>query len=201
MVPSPNNAPQDDANNQSPFLGKHTPIEDPRPKADQGSVHHPQVASTGKTLAQWQAPEFSSEGETRSGTLIAAVTVLIGIIAYAIYTNSPLMAIVFILIGMISYLSLNREPETVTFSITDKGVATGKEFYEYGHLRSFWISEDHPSIPKELIIETAGSLVSHIPIPLADQNTEAIRSLLLSHIPEKKYEPGIIDTLGRILHI
>lgn len=201
MIPSPNNAPQNGANSQSPFLGKHTPIDDPRPKTNQEAIHPPQAASIGKTLAQWQAPEFTNEGGARSGTLIAAVAVLIGIVAYAIYTNSPLMAIVFILIGMISYLSLNREPETVTFSITDKGVTTGKEFYEYGHLRSFWISEDHPSIPKELIIETAGSLVSHIPIPLADQNTDAIRSLLLNHVPEKKYEPGLIDTLGRILHI
>lgn len=201
MIPSPNNAPRDDADNQSPFLSKHTPIEDPQPKADQISASTPQGATIGKVLAQWQAPEYVNEGEAHSGTLIAAITVLIGIVAYAIYTNSPLMAIVFILIGMISYLSLNREPEIITFSITEKGVATGKEFYEYEHLRSFWINENHPLRPKELIVETAGALISHIPVPLADQNTDAIRSLLLNHIPEKKYEPGLIDTLGRILHI
>jgi hypothetical protein len=185
----------------SPFLDRHSPIEDPQPKRDVPDTNpHPQ-GNTGKTLARWQAPEYPRERAIGSGALVTAVAVFIGLVAYAIHTDSPLMAIVFILIGMISYLSLNREPELIVFSITTKGITTGKEFYEYEHLRSFWITEDHPDIPKELLIETTGTLVQHVPIPLADQNVDAIRSLLITHLPEKKYEPGLIDTIGRILHI
>jgi hypothetical protein len=187
-------------NGNHPFLDDHTPIDDPTPKRDEvDTAPHPHAA-IGKALARWQASEYGYE-RLEGRAYIFVVFLFILVIAYAIYTNSPLMAIVFILIGMIGYLSMNRVPETVLFSITTKGVTAGKEFYEFDHLKSFWIIEDHPDIPKELIIETGGSLVSHIFIPLAEQNTDAIRSILIASLPERKYEPGLIDILGRILHI
>ena len=203
MPETTDTASQDDTSKTSPFLGAYAPADDPYStenqirRAPQATHDHP----TGQILAEWQTLEHGHEHEMSSNVFIGAVVVLIGIVAYAIYTNSPLMAIVFILIGMISYLSLNRDPEMIRFTITTKGISTGKEFYEYGHLRSFWIMSDHPDIPKELIIETSGALVSHVLIPLADQNVDAIRSLLVTRLSERKYEPGLIDTLGRILHI
>lgn len=182
----------------SPFLGENAePIEDPAPKA-------PPVAipghRSGKVLAQWEAVEHEPV-QFGSRTVTIAIAALIAIVAYAIYTDSLLMAIVFILIGMVGYLSLNHPEEPVRYAILDRGIAVGREFYEYDDISSFWILEDHPSFPKHLIISTDGVLISHVHIPLAEQHPEAIRSLIAPFVPEQKYEPGLIDTIERIFHI
>ncbi len=203
MLEPTRSVPQDGETGASPVLGNHSPTDNPYPAENQAR-RAPQTTedhSTGQIFAEWQTLEHGHEHEMSSNVFTGAVVTLIAIVAYAIYTNSPLMAIVFILIGMIGYLSLNREPEMIRFTITTKGISTGREFYEYGHLRSFWILSDHPDIPKELVIETSGALVSRILIPLADQDVDAIRSFLVTCLAEKKYEPSLIDTLGRILHI
>lgn len=184
--------------NGSPFLGERPePIEDPAPKTV------PTPASSrkgGKILAQWETIEYEP-AQFGSKAVTIAIAALIAIVAYAIYTDSPLMAIVFILIGMVGYLSLNRPEEPVRYAIMDKGIAVGREFYEYDDISSFWILEDHPDFPKHLIVRTDGLLISHVHIPLAEQHSEAIRSLIAPFVPEQKYEPGLIDTIERIFHI
>ena len=160
----------------------------------------PSAEHAGKTLARWEA--FEHEPGTFGPKSYVPVTVIfITIIAYALYTNSPLMAIVFILIGMVGYLLMNRPTEMLEYSITEKGISIGKEFYGFEDIRSFWILEGHPDFPKQLIIQTDGWLVSHGHIPLAEQYPEAIRQFLAPHVPEEKYEPGLIDTIEKMFHI
>lgn len=184
--------------NGSPFLGgKPGPIEDPAPKTAPAPIPG---RKGGKILAQWETLEHEPT-QLGSRAVTIAIAALIAIVAYAIYTDSPLMAIVFILIGMVGYLSLNRPEEPVRYAMMDKGVAVGREFYEYDDISSFWILEDHPDFPKHLIIRTDGLLISHVHIPLAEQHPEAIRSLIAPFVPEQKYEPGLIDTIERIFHI
>lgn len=189
--------PDGSGNNRSPFLGHREPIDDP--KHHDTATKAPAV-STGKTLAHWETFEHEPT-PTGTGTLRIALVALLAIVAYALYTNSPLMAIVFILIGMVGYLLMNRPPEITPFSISDKGVTVGKEFYGYDDIRSFWILENHPDFPKHLIIQTDGALVSHVHVPLAEQRPDAIRDILLRYVPEKKYEPGLIDTIEKMFHI
>lgn len=190
---------QQNSSEKSPFLGgKPEPIEDPTPK--NGDVSAMPRQKSGKTLAQWEALEHEPT-HLGSRAVTIAIAALIAIVAYAIYTDSPLMAIVFILIGMVGYLSLNRPEEPIHYAVMDKGIAVGREFYGYDDIASFWILEDHPDFPKHLIIRTDGLLISHVHIPLAEQNVEAIRSFILPFVPEQKYEPGLIDTIERIFHI
>lgn len=189
---------QESGPEKSPFLGgKPEPVEDPIPKT--GSTPVPGRKS-GKILAQWETLEHEP-AQFGSRAVTIAIAALIAIVAYAIYTDSPLMAIVFILIGMVGYLSLNRPEEPVRYAVMDKGIAVGREFYEYDDIASFWILEDHPDFPKHLIIRTDGLLISHVHIPLAEQNVDAIRSFIAPFVPEQKYEPGLIDTIERIFHI
>lgn len=183
----------------SPFLsGKTEHVEDPSPIHPQETI--PSTSRSGKVLAQWETLEHAP-AEHGQKTYTIVIAVFIAIVAYALYTNSPLMAIVFILIGMVGYLSLNRPEEPTRYTITDKGVTVGREFYPFEDISSFFILEDHPDFPKHLIIQTDGWLVSHVHIPLAEQRVEAIRHLLISVVPEKKYEPGLIDTIEKMFHI
>lgn len=190
---------QSDKKTRSPFLsGKAEHIEDPAPKLPPETA--PSVARSGKTLAEWETIEHEPVDFGKK-SYIGIGFVFIAIVAYALYTNSPLMALVFILIGMVGYLSLNRPELPTRYTITDKGINVGHEFYAYENISSFFILEDHPSFLKHLIIQTDGWLVSHVHIPLAEQRADVIRHLLLPFVPEKRYEPGLVDTIEKMFHI
>jgi hypothetical protein len=183
----------------SPFLnGKTEHVEDPSPMRP--PEINPSPSHSGKMLAQWETLDHTPT-EHGQKTYMVIIAVFIVIVAYALYTNSPLMAIVFILIGMVGYLSLNQQEEPTQYTITDKGITVGREFYPFEDISSFFILEDHPDFPKHLIIQTDGWLVSHVHIPLAEQRAEAIRHILISAVSEQKYEPGLIDTIEKMFHI
>jgi hypothetical protein len=185
----------------SPFLeSSPQPIEDPRPKPPLEQLE-PHSYRTGRILAHWESEGHDSPLLESKKTLFGVVSVLILIIAYSIYTDSPIMAITFILIGMTAYLLINRPAEATEYMVTEKGILSGREFYQYGSITSFWIIEGHPQFPNHLILDIAGIIASRIHIPLDGNDSEIMRKVLRKYVPEKEYEPTVIDIVERILHI
>ncbi len=153
----------------------------------------------GEALLRWQAPEHEPlELGPRSRTVVTIL--LIAIVAYALYTGSPLMAIAFILIGIVGYLSLHHEPRVLDFLVTTKGIIAGNEFYEFETLESFFIYAE-PPFEDILSIRTSGKLVPYVHIPAMNVDTDVLRDVLDEFIPEEKHEPGLVDTLEKLLHI
>lgn len=158
---------------------------------------HPHYSQ--KILARWAAPEFEVYEKNGRWHLYLAL-ILLAIIGYALYINSPLMAITFILIGVLGYIYANKEPRLIDFSITTHGMIAGREIYDYDNIESFWIFYD-PEHAKLLSLKTKSHLLPFVHIPIDDQDPVAIRHTLMKFIPEVQQERGLIDTLERLLHI
>ncbi len=153
----------------------------------------------GKVLLNWKALEHDPlKLGPKSQSIITVLLILI--IAYALYTNSPLMAIVFVLIGVTGYLSLYQQPKELLFFITSQGIIAGNDFYEYDSIESFFIYEEDP-FKDILSIQTDGKLVPYVHIPIPSVNITLLRDTLDEYIPEEKHEPGLVDTLEKLLHI
>jgi len=150
-------------------------------------------------LMHWQAPEFETFERDRKWYLYITLA-LAAIVSYAVYTNSPLMAITFILIGVVGYIYINKDPRTLDFMITKDGIVAGREIYEYDNLESFWIFYEPENI-KVISLNTKSHLVPYVHIPVHDENPTKIREILSDHIPEEKQEPGLVETLERLLRI
>ena len=156
-------------------------------------------ASYGDVLLSWEAPEHEPlELGPRSSVIV--VVILIAIIAFALYTNSPLMAITFILIGVVGYLSINRGQRILAFYVTTKGIIAGNEFYEYGNVESFHFYEE-PPFENLLSLKTNGALVPYAHVPIIPTQKDALRDMLDEYIPEDKHVPSLVDTLEKLLHI
>lgn len=126
---------------------------------------------------------------------------LVAVIAYALYTNSPLMAITFILIGVVGYLLMYRDPEMVTVHVTTRGIIVGKDFYEYDNIESFHLYGE-PPFEHLLSLKTDGTLVQHIHVPIGETiDQDALRDALDQFIPADIHEPGLVDMLEKMLHI
>ncbi len=154
---------------------------------------------SGTPLIVWRAPEHIHLRPNPRGLMIATIALAL-IIAYAVFTNSPLMAITFILFGVVGYLFVTRDPREFEFAITDKGIVGGKTLYAFEDLNSFFIYEE-PPLEGVLSIHSNGMLAPYIHIPIAGIDDQEIREILQNFLPEEKHEPTIIDTLEKMLHI
>lgn len=150
-------------------------------------------------LVHWKGPEFEVYPKDHRWYLIATL-ILTAIIAYAVITDSPLMAITFILIGIVGYIHTQKEPRALDFKVAHDGIMVGKEIFEYGNVRSFWIFYEPPHT-KILSLHTEGKLIPFVHIPIHQEDPVKIREELLKFLPEIEQEHSFVDTLERLLHI
>ena len=147
----------------------------------------------------WLAPEHEIY-ERDSRWYLYVALVLAAIVAYAVYTNSPVMAITFVLIGVVGYIFANKQPRIIDFAITHDGVIAGRDLYEFDNVKSFWIFYEPGNI-KVVSLHMKNKLMPFVHIPVHDQDPVAIREILLEYIPEEKQDPSIVDTFERLLGI
>jgi len=152
-----------------------------------------------EALLTWRAPEFEVYERDQRWYTWASIA-LLAVIAFAVYTNSPVMAITFILIGMIGYIYIHKEPRELEFQITRKGVVAGREIYEFKNIESFWIFYE-PGEITTISLDLQNSIIPLVHIPIADQDPVKLREVLLKYIPEVEQEHSLIDILERLLHI
>jgi len=150
-------------------------------------------------LLHWRAPEYEKYERGRRWYLYVAL-VLLAIIGYAVYTDSPIMAITFVLIGVVGYIFLNRDPQTIDFAVTQDGIIAGREMYDFDIIKSFWIFYEPHDI-KVVSLHTKSMLMPFVHIPIHDEDPVEIRRVLLEYIPEAKQDPSLVDTFERLLGI
>lgn len=153
----------------------------------------------GEILLSWQAPEHDPL-ELGPRSRIIVTTLLIGIIGYALFTDSALMAITFILVGVVGYLTSSRDPKTLAFHVTTHGIIAGTDFYDFETIESFHFYAE-PPFEGLLSLKTNGKLVPYVHIPIMTVDAGALRDLLVQVVPEDTHEPGLVDTLEKLLHI
>jgi len=153
----------------------------------------------GKPIVAWYAPEHIHLRPNPRGLILSTVLLAL-IIAYAVFTDSLMMAITFILFGIVGYLFVTRDPREFEFTITDRGIVTGKTLYAFEDINSFWIYED-PPLEGVLSIHSSGILAPYLHIPIAGIDDQEIRAILLNFVPEEKHTPTLVDTLEKMLHI
>lgn len=150
-------------------------------------------------LFHWRAPEYEIVEKGQKWYLYIALF-LVAVVAYALYTDSPVMAITFVLIGVVGYIFINREPRILDFYITEDGIISGRELFEFDNVKSFWIFYE-PGQVKVISLHTNNKLLPYIHIPVHDEDPVKIREILLEFIHEEKQQPSAVDTFERMLGI
>lgn len=150
-------------------------------------------------LYRWKGPEFEVYERDKKWYLVMSAILLI-IISWALYSNSPIMAITFILIGVVGYIYVNKEPRVLDYIVTHDGVIVGNELYQYENIDSFWIFYEPPHT-KILSLKTKGILLPFVHVPLHDEDPVRVREIILDHIPERKQEEGLTEVLERLIRL
>jgi hypothetical protein len=152
-----------------------------------------------KTLLQWKAPEFVTYQKGKRWFLVAGVLIL-GLIAYAIYSSSATMAIVFIVLAGVYFMTHRLEPKTIDVHITELGIDIDGNFYPYTMIEYFWIVY-HPKYYRDLNLKIKNQ-ASKITIQLHEQSPAEVRRVLSKEIEEVKgVHESLMDVFIRLLRL
>jgi hypothetical protein len=173
--------------------------EDNSNEQDDYSDHDQQDQSMDTVLLHWRAPEYEIYEKSRNWYLYALLLLAV-IVAFAVYTDSPVMAITFILIGVVGYIFVNRTPRILDFLVTHDGVVAGRDLYEFDNMISFWIFYE-PGQVKVISLHMKNKIMPFVHIPIHDEDPLEIRRVLLEYVSEIKQEPSVADTFERFLGI
>ncbi len=160
-----------------------------------------QPKDLGKTLAEWQFPEFVKYKRSRSWYITAGIVVAL-LLIYSAVTANILFAMIIVIASIIFIINQKREPKMVSFKITEEGIVVDETLYEWPEIKNFWIIYEPPKV-KNLYFEFKSLLLPRLPIPLQDQDPVKIREILLDHIDEdidREGEP-ISDGISRALKL
>lgn len=130
--------------------------------------------------------------------IIFIIAIVVGAMIYYFIIRDWLTSgvFVFMLLVLIWYLAVS--PKKVHIAITDKGISTGNQFYEFQNLSGYWFS------PRSEVMYFSGkNRVSMIlAIPIDNQDVEKIKAVLPENILEiEDRGEDLVDKVVRILHL
>lgn len=155
----------------------------------------------GNILMTWEVEEFETH---ERGLLWYFISAIVGIafLIYALATQNFLFAVIVIMFGIIIGLSSLREPQRMSFVMTDVGIGIGQQFFPFKELKEFWILYEPPEV-KNIYFEFKRAIRPHLVVPLYDVSPLDVRETLLDFVdenPEDHDEP-LTDLFGRLLKL
>ncbi len=153
-----------------------------------------------KLLLRWKAPEFINHYRSPRWFIVAG-SILLLLVAYALYTQSATMAVVFIVLAGVYYLTHNQEPKIIDIKLTELGIFVDKKFYAYHMINSFWIVYQPPYV-QTINLRLGNKSLSRITIQLDRQNPVDVRKILSKEIPEiEGQDESMTDIFIRLLRL
>jgi hypothetical protein len=127
--------------------------------------------------------------------------VSLGLLAYAIYTRSPLTLITFFLIIVVLLIVSVQPSAEIQYKITKTGITAGHVIYPFKVIKTFWIVYNPPQV-KTLNFETSAYINNKITLQLGKQDPVELKQVLGRYLPEDlDKEESLSETLARKLKI
>lgn len=148
----------------------------------------------------WTAPSHIQPRRSPSWYLFF-ILISLGLVAYAVYTQSILTGITFGMIIVIVLVLSTRGGELTTYKITKTGISVGNTSYPFKVIKKFWIVYNPPEV-KTVNLETSAYLNNRVIIQLGKQDPVTVKLVLSKYLPEDlDKEEHFSETLARRLKI
>jgi hypothetical protein len=148
-----------------------------------------------QAIKLWKVKEFEKKPKNFKFYLILYI-LLFSLAIYGLIFNNLLLSILIILFGFVFFLFEKKEPEDMTFAITQNGILVHDDLHPYESIESFWI-DYQPNGIKEISFKSNQLFTPYIKIPLYENNPNEIRKILLKFLPEKEHSAILSDIFDR----
>jgi hypothetical protein len=142
-------------------------------------------------LLEWQAYEYEARERSRSWFAVLGI-VGGGAVIGSIVIKNFLFGVIIVIGALLIALFAMRKPSLITFRITEKGIAVGRQFHPYRELEAFYVPEESPHAPR-LLIQSKRLISPLIVIPI--EHPDEIRALLEPKLTEREIEEPFIHHL------
>ena len=149
----------------------------------------------GASELAWDASEFVHRKKDEKWY---TTTLLVGCLVVGIsFFFKNYLFLVFTIFAVVAIIALGaREPRTIRFALTDRGVRMGNILHPYRTLESFWIREDE----KLLVLKSATTFSPFFFIPLEGVPENVVRARLLRHLEETPHEKTFLEWLAEYIN-
>ncbi|MEK7194555.1 MAG: hypothetical protein AAB660_02610 [Patescibacteria group bacterium] len=151
------------------------------------------MIKNGSVTLEWEAHDY--EHKERSSDWFWAAGIVTLAIAFASIIFGNIIFGVLILVSAVSLaLFINRPPENIHASVTDKGIQREKTFYPFETLESFWIDIEHPH--NKIILRSKKMFMPLILVPLGTNiNAEQLHTHLEKHLKEEYHSLPFVEKI------
>ena len=162
----------------------------------------PSITDAQKTVERggeisWRAPEYAYYQKSPDWFWAVGIIAVV-LVAVAYFTSNLLFGFLIVVGGAAFALFGARKPNIIRASISNEGLHIGNRLFPYETLQSFWIFY-RPGGAKELSIESQKLFMTHIKVPLGEQDPNLVREFLLQFLVEKPQKESLVDTVARLI--
>lgn len=150
-----------------------------------------------KNEVSWRAAEYEHIHRTPTWFLwVGGIALLL--LLFAIWQKNFFFAM-FVVIASILLMSLSRrEPDTIDFKVSERGVGVAKHFYEYDEFEHFAI-RNRPGALDEIILRRKMLMNPFLRIPADSRTAEKAREILKEKLQEVDHEDSLIEVVAELL--
>jgi hypothetical protein len=149
-----------------------------------------------KAPITWQAPEYYHRDKSADWYWAVGIIAL-SAAATAIILDNVIFGILIVIATFSLMMYASRRPLTINVEINERGIKTGKMYYPYTNLDSFWVEENH-AYPK-ILLKSKNVIVPHIVIHVEDEDPDEIRDFLREHLTEEEQHESLIHLVMEYL--
>lgn len=146
----------------------------------------------------WEAPEFEYR-EKSLGWYWLSMLAAAAVLGFAIFEKNFLFGVFVIIAEILVLVWANRAPDTVVFTLTDKGLAAGETtFYALGDIERFGIA-DSGKTWSVFVLSLKRPIRPAARVNVPNEKVPAVRNALRSAIPEEEIKESLTDALEKFL--
>lgn len=145
---------------------------------------------------EWSALEYEKRTYTQRWFATMGISAAL-LIAFGILAQSYFFVTLIVLAFAVVVLYVRRPPGIIRFAIMPEGVQAGKAFYEFSHLKSFWMFDVDGAY--ELSLETDKLLHPYVRIPLGEMDAVDVDRILEQYLDKKEQEESMPDRISRFI--
>lgn len=134
----------------------------------------------------WEALEHH-HGTKGSDWLWALGVIVIAVAGSSLLLGNMLFAVLVIVGGSVMAILAVREPKTVAYAVTQRGLRVDDKLFPYSTLESFYLDEDDPLGP-QLLAKSEKMFMPLIVMPVPEEYLDEIEDMVAARLPEEHIE-------------
>ena len=142
----------------------------------------------------WEAYEHHHDEKHSDWFWILGIMTLASAVA-SILLNNTLLGILILIAGTVIAILATREPNIVSYAVTQRGIRIDDRLYPYSSLNSFYIDEEATFGP-QLLIKSEKMFMPLLILPLPLDAQDDIEDIIAGRLPEEHMEEPFAHKLS-----